>query len=150
MSTKKCNVCLEIKEISEFYKTQRGNPKSRCKHCDSRKSRRCHEKKPLAIRLHKAKDRAKQRSLAFNLTIEYLEEIWTGYCPVFGTKLNKFAKRGKEGGYQLDRIYPKLGYVIGNIAWLSDRANRLKDNMTVDEAEMIFKFLKSQEKSNET
>ena len=149
MPTKKCSMCLEIKETSEFGKTQHGNPRSWCKPCYSIETYKSQMKKPLNKRLHRAKHRAKEKSLPFNLTNEYVEEMWTGYCPVFGTKLNKFAKRSEEGGYQLDRIHPKLGYVIGNIAWLSDRANRLKDNMTVYEAEMIFKFLKSQEKSNE-
>ena len=145
-----CNMCLEEKELSEFYKTRWNNPQSKCKCCQKQEVTRCHKGNPLGRRLHKAKDRAKKQGLPYNVTKEHVEEIWTGYCPVFGTKLDKFAKRFEKGGYQLDRIHPKLGYVIGNLAWLSDRANRLKDNMTVDEAEMIFKFLKSQEKSNET
>ena len=145
-----CKVCLEEKELSEFPKLPKGYRRRKCNSCNSKYHMNYLKEYPLKKRLTKARDRAKKQSLPCDIKIKHLEEIWTGYCPVFGTKLDRFAKRFEKGGYQLDRIRPELGYVIGNIAWLSDRANRLKDNMTVDEAEMIFKFLKSQEKSNET
>ena len=146
MSTKKCKDCLEEKEVSEFYLTPLGHPYPRCKYCHNKYSKAHNKKYPLIKRLYNANRRAEEKSLPFNLTVEHVEEMWTGYCPVFGTKLDKSAGYGEVGGYQMDRIHPELGYVIGNIAWLSDKANRLKNNMTVDEAEMIFKFLKSQEK----
>jgi hypothetical protein len=39
----------------------------------------------------------------------------------------------KENGPQLDRIEPELGYVVGNVAFISHRANRLKDNGTMQD-----------------
>lgn len=47
----------------------------------------------------------------------------------------------------LDRLIPKLGYVPGNVAVISDRANRIKADATVEEitavADWLRKVLKS-------
>ena len=37
----------------------------------------------------------------------------------------------------LDRLDPNKGYVIGNVSWISGRANRIKYNATVEELRAI-------------
>lgn len=37
----------------------------------------------------------------------------------------------------LDRLGPNKGYVIGNVSWISGRANRIKYNATVEELRAI-------------
>ena len=79
----------------------------------------------------------------FNLTAQHLEDIWTGVCPALGIPLDINAPKHARGHAQLDRIVPELGYVEGNVAWLSERANRIKDNATTSDLEGILKWLKS-------
>ena len=85
-----------------------------------------------------AKNRAQEKNLPFNVTAEYLRSIATNECPIFKTSLDwgtsglGFGK-AKPNGPQLDRIIPELGYVIGNVAFISRRANRIKDNGTMQE-----------------
>lgn len=85
-----------------------------------------------------ARRRAKRDSLPFSLTKEYLISIATDECPVFHTPFEwgpsglGFGKF-KANGPQLDRIEPELGYVEGNVAFISHRANRLKDNGTMQD-----------------
>jgi len=66
----------------------------------------------------------------FLITPDYLQEIWTGYCPIYHTPLSLPATSGVsyQDRPQLDRLYPALGYIEGNVAWLSHRANRLKSD----------------------
>jgi hypothetical protein len=88
--------------------------------------------------LHNAKSRAKRDNVPFELTKEYLLSIVTNECPVFKTPL-EWGQSGlgkghaKPNGPTLDRILPELGYVPNNVAFISYRANRIKDNGTMKE-----------------
>jgi hypothetical protein len=103
-----------------------------------------------------AKRRSIKHNIPFNLTIEYLRGIATNFCPIFYTPLH-WGKSGlgkgkmKPNGPQLDRIIPELGYVIGNVAFISNRANRIKDNGTMQEhydiADWIWNHIHVTEKS---
>ena len=71
-------------------------------------------------------------------------------CPILGTKLvvAKHVYRGHgfggdEDSMSLDRILPELGYVPGNVAVISWRANRLKGSASVDELERLVQWLRS-------
>jgi hypothetical protein len=87
---------------------------------------------------HSAKSRAKRDSVPFSITQEYLKSIATDECPIFHTPF-EWGPSGlgcgkfKPNGPQLDRIEPQLGYIEGNVAFISHRANRLKDNGTMQD-----------------
>lgn len=86
--------------------------------------------------LHQAaKARAKKLDLPFNLTVDDVKSAWPidNCCPVFGTTLaNLSDAKGKvrEDSPSIDRRNPALGYVVGNIAIISMRANYMKSNFT--------------------
>jgi hypothetical protein len=42
----------------------------------------------------------------------------------------------------LDRIVPSKGYVIGNIEVMSDKANRIKTNASLEEIEKVVIYLR--------
>jgi len=77
-----------------------------------------------------AMQRAKKNSLSFDLTIDYLETIATDTCPVFKQKFRWGRHKGKYHDFtpSLDRIIPELGYVQGNVVFISLKANRIKNN----------------------
>lgn len=93
-----------------------------------------------------AQKRAKKLGVPFDkdAVMSYLSNPPT-HCPVFGCKL----ETGKKWGMQcdsaptLDRIVPRLGYVVGNLALISWRANRLKSNASADELRLIVAWLDS-------
>lgn len=68
-----------------------------------------------------AKNRAKTKELPFNITLEYLEELWeegNGYCALSGIPIELGrAEFGKVHPYapSIDREVPSLGYVKGNV-----------------------------------
>jgi hypothetical protein len=103
-----------------------------------------------------ARSRARSENLPFDLTYEYLLSIATDECPIFktpftwgGSKLGKGKTRLDTP--QLDRIVPELGYVIGNVAFLSRKANKMKDNGTMQEhyaiADWIWEHTHAKKKS---
>ena len=54
------------------------------------------------------------------------------FCPILGIPIN-YEVYGLECSASLDRIDSGLGYVDGNVRWVSTRANRLKSNATLNE-----------------
>lgn len=146
MTSKICAGCGVEKPPDQFYKNRKGIH-SRCKPCyierNKEYQKKYREKNRFAIRMRSCKARAKELDLAFNLDEAYLKSIWTGVCPAFGTSLDIRKLKGEEGSAQLDRIVPSLGYVKWNVVWLSERANRIKDDATVEDLEMLVKWLKS-------
>lgn len=103
----------------------------------------------MQVRMGGYKNTAKRQKVPFNLTIEYLESIKTDVCPVFKTpfKWQRFGQGQKTGeSPTLDRIIPELGYVEGNVVWISDLANRIKSNATETELYAVADWLHDKRK----
>lgn len=88
--------------------------------------------------LNNAQSRAKRDRVPFSLTLRDLIEIAVDECPIFKTPFvwgSSGLGKGKTrpDSPTLDRILPELGYIKGNVAFLSYRANRIKDNGTMQE-----------------
>ena len=106
--------------------------------------------------LSNARTRSNRDKVPFSLTLEDLIEVATDECPIFKTPfIWGSAKLGKGKTHQetpqLDRIEPHLGYVKGNVAFLSRKANRIKDLGTMqdhyDIADWIWNHTHAKEKS---
>ena len=85
----------------------------------------------IQVACAKAKDRAGKNNVPFALTPKYLLSIAGDECPIFRTPFVwGQSKLGHgvslENGPELDRIVPKKGYVEGNVAFISRKANRIK------------------------
>ena len=90
-----------------------------------------------------AKTRAKKTGLPFNLSRE--DVVVPTHCPVFGTPLIRGTRGFHESSPSLDRIKPELGYVKGNIIVISFKANRMKQNATIEELEKLASFYRKLE-----
>lgn len=86
--------------------------------------------------LHHAKNRAKIKNLEFNLVKEDI--IIPKNCPVFGIKIGF---HNKESVPTLDRIDNSKGYIKGNIQVICSKANRLKNNGTVEDFKKIINYM---------
>ena len=85
-----------------------------------------------------------------DLTGDYLESIWTGFCPVFKTKLRKPYEGSRKEKISkntpsLDRIKPDKGYVKGNVVFISDFANTIKNTATSVEIQAVATWLQQTE-----
>ena len=90
--------------------------------------------------LYSARARAKKEGIAFNLTPEDI--FVPEYCPVLGIKLEVGSGQASGNSPSLDKIIPSLGYVKGNVMVISNRANSIKRDATLDEAEKIYLYIK--------
>jgi hypothetical protein len=92
--------------------------------------------------LRRVRKRAIDAKLDFNLTTKDLK-IPT-HCPVLGIPLKLFtggpAGRRNFNGPSVDRIDNSKGYIRGNVIVVSNRANILKSDATIEELIAIAKF----------
>ena len=99
--------------------------------------------------LNAARRRAKVNKLDFNLELEDI--IIPEICPVLNIPL-AFSRTGEKtprsNSPSLDRVDNTKGYIKGNVAIISNRANQLKDNATIQELESIVNYMKSYANSN--
>lgn len=100
------------------------------------------EEDPTWRMLIAAKSRAKRQGIPFLITKDDLEV--PEYCPVLGLKLKYGAGPICDESASLDKFIPELGYIPGNVRIISNRANMLKNNMTLFEWEAIGKYLRGE------
>lgn len=95
----------------------------------------------------KARDRAKRRGVPFRLSLADILAVWPadGCCPVLGTPLVWGVGAHTENSPSLDRVVPELGYVPGNVAVLSRRANLMKHNATAAETQRLAEWQRTAE-----
>lgn len=97
------------------------------------------------ILFQKAKFRAKQENLPFNITTKYLETLPSEFCPILSLKLGwcQLNPLAKTHCPSLDKIVPELGYVEGNVHWISFKANAMKQNATFQELHQFADWVKA-------
>ena len=63
-------------------------------------------------------------------------------CPVLGVKMTTTELGSGDTDYSpsFDRVYPQKGYIKGNIVIISNKANRIKTDATVDEIRKVTDF----------
>lgn len=95
------------------------------------------ENNPLRLMLKRARIRARRRGLVCTLTIADLEALWTPACPVLGKLYDLSLEGPLDDSPSLDRLNPAEPYVASNVAIISYRANRLKNNGSAEEHRRI-------------
>jgi len=89
---------------------------------DNKKDRENNPRKYVLIR---ARSRAKEKGIEFNLTEEDI--FIPTHCPILGIELIPNSPE-RRCSISLDRIDPSIGYVKGNVWIISGQANVMKNN----------------------
>ena len=101
----------------------------------------------VGILWSRARKRAQDQDVPFSITHEDI--VIPEFCPVLGIKLSHAQK--DDGGFYdasptLDKFIPTLGYVPGNVAVISMKANRLKSDGTTEELRAVANWMTEHEK----
>ena len=92
--------------------------------------------------------RAKRRTQDVNIDLEDLKQTWEeqqGICPYSKVQLRFVSKTGRNNpiyAMSLDRKDSKLGYVKGNIQFISIAMNLMKNSMSEEEMQELLMILK--------
>lgn len=105
------------------------------------------EENDLAIEKNKKEDRhpplrnaylkSKKNGIPFELN--YGDLVIPEVCPILGIPLDH---SDRDHLPSIDRIIPSKGYVKSNVHVISNRANRIKNDATVEELEKIAAYFK--------
>ncbi len=102
------------------------------------------EKRKERYMCFRARRRARECDLPFNLTEDYLKSIYPSdmICPVLGFEMSMGADEtgSNDTSPSLDRIIPEKGYVQGNVIIVSMRANSIKTNARPEEIRKVADF----------
>lgn len=144
-----CQACdKELPEDQFPYRTDTKKRRPYCGECarDAQRSRYIHHRKsqPFKHKAARIKSRASSLGVPCDLDQEYLEGIWTGICPVYGFPINISGGRGVFDTAELDRFNPELGYIKGNVRFLSRKANSHKNNMTLEEVKQLLVWMEKE------
>ena len=103
-----------------------------------------HRRVPEVSQLSRAKKRAEDKNLPFNIDIQYLRDIWPkdNTCPALGIKFIRGEGKPVDSSPSLDRIIPKLGYVKGNVQIVCNLTNQIISNATPDQVIKVGEYFK--------
>jgi len=88
-----------------------------------------------------AKQRAQKKGWDFALSAKDI--IVPEFCPILGIRLQVGDGAFSDSSPSLDRINPNLGYVPGNVAVISMRANAIKRDGSAAEHERIAAWMRA-------
>ena len=146
--SKICVVCNQSKLVSHFHTNfdKIDCYDIQCKACSRDRLRTPSGKKRRMC--YTAKQRAKTLNLPFNLLP--VDFDMPTHCPILGIELCMTHAPGgpKDDAPSLDRIIPTLGYVKGNVVVISQRANRIKNDSSLEELKKVVDFLTQLEETN--
>lgn len=139
---KTCAKCKESKPLTQFqkYTLYKDGLHPRCKSCLSDEKAEDYRKKWFKYQVRLKKAYCKKVGIPFDLTEKYLKSIWTETCPIYGVPFVRHDKKHPNCP-ALDRLDPNLGYVKGNVVYISSRANRIKYDASTEELKLILAFM---------
>lgn len=98
-------------------------------------------------RLKFTSKKAQAKRCGWEWTVSFGDLVWPTHCPILGMELDYFAAGVQENSPSFDQIIAGKGYVVGNVQIISWRANRIKNNGTAEEHQLIANYMKSLEGS---
>lgn len=140
----RCTRCKNIYPLKD-WPIARDNKKypyrlSYCRHCRKKQMYDRLNKNSesfMGDRFNKVKRRAKVEKVPFNLTKEFLINLYNyqkGLCFYTGEILHLTNGKGRlPSGLSIDRIDNSKGYNIDNVVLCTSRFNTIKNNMTLEE-----------------
>jgi len=139
---KVCTKCKQSKDISSFIKDKHSKDgvRSECGDCSRLMKRESYKRNHCQQLFRNAKKRAKDKGYVFSITKEDI--IIPDVCPLLGIKIMIANGRANDNSPSVDRIIPDKGYTKENIQIVSQRANRIKDNASLEELETIAENLR--------
>lgn len=135
LTCKKCGKEKSKAEFSVHSSCKSGYDTSSCKAC--KKAAHDWKQVPIEKRIyHRVKARAKEKNLDFDLDLSDI--VIPDKCPVFN---HEFIYNDTDWTYSVDRKDPIKGYVKGNIMIISNKANRAKNNLSIDEFKLVLAYM---------
>ena len=163
IENKLCKACEKILHFKSFRKikanktgpnkgrfqgwtdSEGGKRFTTCSQCEKDQFNKRYRVNPIPQLISGFRNRAKKQNVPFNLTVDDMKDLIKNaadICPALGVKMKIAKLYANNSNYSpsFDRIDPKKGYTKNNIVIVSNRANRIKSDATVDEIRKVADF----------
>lgn len=141
-----CNSCYQLPFLKKQREKDQSAVEKRRKYCEYYEEH-CRKRQSIEKELYQsAKRRSKKHGLHFDLN--HIDISVPKFCPVLGIPIRQAKNRMDDYSPTIDRLNPKFGYVKENICVMSNRANRIKSNGSIEEHEKVIKFMKDKGLTN--
>jgi hypothetical protein len=134
---KVCSLCKEQKSLDMFHKSVSATIlgiTNKCMRCTA-----------LSSMIKNAKQRCKKSGRIIDIDDSYLLTLTKGLvcCPVLGIEMVFGGTVSiKDNSASIDRFDTTKGYIKGNVWIISDKANRMKSNATLDDIKKVYDYMK--------
>ena len=137
-----CRRCASI--VSKIYRTtpyykEKHNKRNRKYYKGTRSEQ--YRKDPIHYLYNVAKHRAKKNGLEFSITKDDIKVY--KICPILGTQLDVLTNKVNTS-MSLDRIDNTKGYIPGNVAIISRRANLMKRDCSIEQLQKIISYMRGE------
>ena len=148
-----CHKCGKFLPVDNFAKSDhylyRDCHDARCRNCKTKRANEIKKSftsdiallKILQIRFLCAKERASRKNIPFDITKDYLKELWkkqNGRCAISNIPMTFELGNGRTPtNISLDQIDHKKGYTIGNTQLVCMAVNQMKSDLQMDELYMF-------------
>lgn len=112
-----------------------------CRQCECARTRAWCLSNPERYILNRIRSAAKRKGIQFS--IKTGDIVIPKVCPILGIELKMGVGHVQDDSPSLDRIDPRSGYIPGNVAVISMRANRMKQDATASEHRKIAEWMDS-------
>jgi hypothetical protein len=92
--------------------------------------------------------RANAKRIGAVWELEFGDITWPTHCPILGMEIDYYSEGRSEASPSFDQIVPGKGYVLGNVQVISWKANRLKNDGSWQDHQMIADFMRKLEESS--
>lgn len=139
-----CHKCGEYKDVSNFGRNKdlrlRDYHKTFCNSCQITRKKELETTKDtelilqqvLTQRWHGAKERSVKQGLDFDITVDYLLQLWkqqNGICAMSGIPMTTKRYNGRiPTNVSIDKIDRNKGYTIGNVQLVCMACNQIKSD----------------------
>jgi hypothetical protein len=142
-----CRHCFEVLTDACWAPSHKAKQWHICKACAKKQIDIIKQKNPVAYcitgMLQGAKRRAKHYNISYDLTRQYLINIFPSICPISKRPFSFQQGHIVDDSPSLDRIEPFRGYVIGNVHIISHKYNRMKSNWPLPELRKLVNYMET-------
>lgn len=143
VTAKWCNFCKRMLPIEKFNKhvSYKDGHMHKCQECFKEYWHANAAAKRVQYLVNRVRSKCTREHIPFDLSVDDI--IIPDHCPILGIEL-EFGKsdgeKWRDNSPSIDRIIPSLGYVKGNVLVISYRANRIKNDATIEELVKIASY----------
>ena len=99
------------------------------------------DKDPRAVLPTRARSNAKDKNLECTISKEDFILPLPTHCPILGIPIQFNKDERKENSISIDRVDNSKGYVPGNIAIISSKANSNKGNLSIEDIKRLYSYV---------